>query len=314
VSRIVVAVGGNALVSPEHESMIDQFGAVAALAPQLVDLVADGRDVVITHGNGPQVGYILRRSELAIGEVAPIPIDFAVGDTQGAIGHMFLLAFRNELERRSLGHNVAALVTQVVVDAHDPAFANPTKPIGSFFDEPRARSLADQFGWTFAEDSGRGWRRVVASPEPINVVETPVIETLLRAGTVVVAAGGGGVPVTADTDGMLHRAEAVVDKDLTSALLAADIDATVLVFLTGIDRIAVGFGTPQQRWLDNVTVGEAAAMLGAGEFGSGSMAPKIDAAVRFLRGARGDGSRFVLITSPARLSDALKGSAGTRIQ
>lgn len=312
-----MAVGGNALVSPEHESMIDQFGAVAALAPQLLELVADGRELVVTHGNGPQVGYILRRSELAIGEVAPIPIDFAVGDTQGAIGHMFLLAFRNELLRRGLTRDVAAVVTQVVVDADDPAFVNPTKPIGSFFDETRARALADQFGWTVAEDSGRGWRRVVASPEPINVVETSVVETLLAAGTVVVAAGGGGVPVTADADGMLHRSEAVVDKDLTSALLAADLDATVLVFLTGIDRIAVGFGTPAQRWLDNVSVDEAAALLAAGEFGSGSMAPKIDAAVRFLRGPRredsDDTSRYVLITSPACLSDALAGHRGTRI-
>jgi carbamate kinase len=295
--------------------MIDQFGAVAALAPQLVDLVATGRQVVITHGNGPQVGYILRRSELAIGEVAPIPIDFAVGDTQGAIGHMFLLAFRNELLRRGLTHDVAALVTQVVVDANDPAFANPTKPIGSFFDEKRARALADQFGWTVAEDSGRGWRRVVASPEPINVVETPVIRTLLAAGTVVVAAGGGGVPVTVNAGGMLHRTEAVVDKDLTSALLAADIDATVLVFLTGIDRIAVGFGTPEQRWLDTVSVDEAAGLLAAGEFGTGSMAPKIDAAVRFLRAPRPDSpvSRAVLITAPECLTDALAGQGGTRI-
>lgn len=310
MSRIVVALGGNALVSPHHESILDQTVAVAAFAPHLVDLVEAGHDVVLTHGNGPQVGYILRRSELSLPEVAPVPIDFAVGDTQGAIGHMFLLAIRNELCRRGVARPVAALVTQVLVDADDPAFANPTKPIGSFFTEERARELAVALGWTVAEDAGRGWRRTVASPIPVGVPEGEVVDALLTAGTLVVAAGGGGVPVVVSADGMLRRVEAVVDKDLTSALLAAELHADVLVILTGVPQVAVAFGRPEQRWLSLVGAAEMEGYLAAGEFGAGSMQPKVEAALRFVRGGAG---RAAIVTSPEQLVAAVAGAAGTRI-
>ena len=319
--RVVVAVGGNALIRGDRESMGDQYAAVTDLAPQLVDLAADGHELVVTHGNGPQVGYILRRSELAVGEVAPIPIDFAVGDTQGAIGHMFLLALRNELHRRGIDRPVAALVTEVLVDAGDPAFAAPTKPIGSFLDEARARTLERQLGWTVVEDSGRGWRRVVASPVPIDIIDGTSIRALLAAGAIVVAAGGGGIPVTVGPDGVLERAEAVVDKDLTSALLGDRIGATDLVILTTTEAVAVGFGRPDQRWLDQIGADEAEQLLRDGEFAAGSMRPKIEAALQFVRGGprpvrsnSGEPSaRRAVVTSPARLVDALRGNAGTRI-
>lgn len=319
-STIVVALGGNALVDGEHESILDQLEAVTAVAPSIVDLVETGHSVVVTHGNGPQVGFILRRSELAIGEVAPIPIDFAVADTQGAIGHMFLLALRNELLARTMTQPVTAIVTDVFVDANDPAFVTPTKPIGSHFSRERAEELAGTYGWTVAEDSGRGWRRVVASPSPIAVAESAAIRTLLDAGHLVIAAGGGGIPVARALDGSLARVEAVVDKDATSALLAQELDAAMLVILTAVPQVAVGFGAPRQRWLSTVSADEMRAYLAAGEFPAGSMAPKVEAALAFVEAAGLDGDltgvgRCAVITSPEHLVDAVRpdGSTGTRI-
>jgi carbamate kinase len=311
---IVVALGGNALVSGERTSILDQLRAVEALAPALIGVVAAGHRLVITHGNGPQVGYILRRSELAIAEVNPVPVDFAVADTQGAIGHMFLLALRNELLARGMSVPVTALVTDVVVDSDDPAFARPAKPIGSHFPEQRAHELAARFGWTVAEDAGRGWRRVVASPEPVEIIERDAIGSLLRAGHVVVAGGGGGVPVVRRGDGSLQRVEAVVDKDLTSALLGAHLHADMLVIVTAIDRVAIGFGTDAQRWLLSVSADEMLAFLAAGEFAAGSMAPKVDAAIRFVDGARTEDACAV-ITSVDQLSHAIADvpDSGTRI-
>jgi carbamate kinase len=315
MTRIVVALGGNALIHEHRETILDQLASVDDFAPQIVDLVAAGHEVVLTHGNGPQVGYILRRSELSRSEVAPVPIDFAVGDTQGAIGHMFLLALRNELRRRALTIPVAALVTQVIVDPLDVAFSVPAKPIGAFFDEVRARELAAAMGWTVAEDSGRGWRRTVASPSPVAIPERGAIETLLRAGTIVVACGGGGIPVSSLADGTLERVEAVVDKDLTSALLAHEIDADVLVILTTTEQVAVAYGRPEQRWLSSVTAAEATQWLAAGEFGAGSMQPKVEAAVGFVTRSpkSASGGRSAIITSPERLVAAVHGTAGTRI-
>ena len=309
-SVVVVALGGNALVHDDRVSILDQLDAVGAVAPSIVDLVEAGHSVVITHGNGPQVGYILRRSELAIAEVAPIPIDFAVADTQGAIGHMFLLALRNELLARGLARPVTAIVTEVIVDADDPAFGSPTKPIGSHFSRERAEELASAYGWRVAEDSGRGWRRMVASPSPIEAAESSAIDALLAQGHVVIAAGGGGIPVARGSGGALARVEAVIDKDATSALLAHQLDAHLLVILTATEQVAVGFGTPAQRWLSTVGADEMRRHLAAGEFGAGSMAPKVEAALAFVTsgaaGSSGAPGRCAIITAADRLRDAVR--------
>ena len=313
MSRLaVVALGGNALVRDDaHQSIGDQYETVQAVAPYLVDLVASGWDLVITHGNGPQVGFILRRSELARSEVAPVPLDYVVGDTQGAIGYMFLKALGNELRHRDIDTRVVALVTQTVVAADDPAFDAPTKPVGSFMDEATARRLADSLGWTIAEDSGRGWRRTVASPLPIEIVELSTIRLLCDQGVLVVAAGGGGIPVIRDDEGDLVGAEAVVDKDFASALLAAELGADLLVLATGVERVAVDFGTPHQRWLDTLTVAEATDLIEAGQFGEGSMRPKVEAIVEFVRRRPGGAG---VITSPEKLHDALSRVDGTWIE
>ncbi len=311
---IVVALGGNALVHDNRLSILDQLVAVETIAPSIVDLAESGHRVVVTHGNGPQVGFILRRSELAIAEVAPIPIDFAVADTQGAIGHMFLIALRNELHRRGLDQPVTAIVTDVIVDPLDPAFESPTKPIGSHFTRERAEELAATYGWCVSEDSGRGWRRVVPSPAPISVAESPAIAALLAAGHIVVAAGGGGIPVACAVDGVLSRVEAVVDKDATSALLADQLDAKLLVILTTTDRVAVAFGRPEERWLTTVDASEMRRHLDAGEFGAGSMAPKVEAALRFVESSASPG-RCAVITAADRLAEAVDphSGVGTRI-
>ena len=312
MSRLaVVALGGNALVRDDaHQSITDQYETVQSVAPHLVDLVVGGWDLVITHGNGPQVGFILRRSELARSEVAPVPLDYVVGDTQGAIGYMFLKALGNELRHRGLDKRVVAIVTQTVVAADDPAFGAPTKPVGSFMDEATARRLAESFGWTIAEDSGRGWRRTVASPLPVEIVELATIRFLCEQGVLVVAAGGGGIAVIRDDDGDLVGAEAVIDKDLASALLAAELGADLLILATGVERVAVDFGTPHQRWLDALTMAEATELIEAGQFGEGSMRPKMEAMVEFLR-RRPDGAG--VITSPEKLHDALSRGTGTWI-
>ena len=308
----VVALGGNALVRDrDHQSIADQYETVQSVAPHLVDLVESGWDLVVTHGNGPQVGFILRRSELAAGEVAPVPLDYAVGDTQGAIGYMFLKAFGNELRRRGIDKPVVAIVTQTLVAADDPAFADPTKPVGAFMDEATARRFAGSLGWTIAEDAGRGWRRTVASPVPVEIVELPVIRALCDQGVLVVAAGGGGVAVRRDGAGDLVGVEAVIDKDRAAALVAAELGADVLIIATGVERVAVDFGTPRQRWLDTITIAEATELADQGQFGAGSMRPKVEAVVEFLR--RRPGAAGV-ITSPAKLHDALLHRAGTWIE
>ena len=308
----VVALGGNALVRDKaHESIPDQYETVQSVAPHLVDLVEDGWDLVISHGNGPQVGFILRRSELANAEVNPVPVDYAVADTQGAIGYMFLKALGNELRRRGLDKPVVAVVTQTVVDPADPAFAHPTKPVGSFMDEGTARRRQAELGWTIAEDAGRGWRRTVASPLPVEVIELPTIRALTAQGVLVVAAGGGGVPVVRDADGTLRGVEAVIDKDLASALIAVELGADLLVIPTGVDQVAVRWGQPDQRWLDTLTVAEAHDLAEKGEFGEGSMRPKVEAVAGFV--SRRPGGAGV-ITSPERLHDALARRTGTWIE
>jgi carbamate kinase len=312
MSVAVVALGGNALVrDAQHQSIADQYETVQSVAPHLVDLVQAGWNLVVTHGNGPQVGFILRRSELAIAEVAPVPLDYVVGDTQGAIGYMFLKALGNELRRRGLDRQVVAVVTQTVVAADDPAFAHPVKPVGSFMDETLARRHQAEHGWTIAEDAGRGWRRTVASPMPQEIVELRTIGSLCRQGAIVVAVGGGGVPVVRGADGSLCGIEAVVDKDLASALLAVQLDADLLIIPTGVDKVAVNFGQPNERWLASLTVAEAMAMAEQGQFGEGSMRPKVEAIASFV--SRRPGGAGV-ITSPERLGDALRRATGTWIE
>jgi carbamate kinase len=306
----VVAVGGNSLiVDREHESIPDQSAAAAATAHHIAEMVAADWNVVITHGSGPQVGFILRRSEIALGEVPPVPMDYAAADLQGAIGYMFQRALRNEFRRRGLERTAIAVVTQVLVDHGDPAFAHPAKPIGSQMDAATAERRAAELGWIVREDSGRGWRRVVPSPLPRGIVEIHEIAHLVKAGYVVIACGGGGIPVVEDAAGDLQGVEAVIDKDLASSMLARELAADLLVISTSVPRVAIHFGRPEQRWLDRLTRAEAERYLAEGHFAEGSMAPKIRAIVGYLDrpGRRG------LITDPASIGRALRGEAGTEI-
>ncbi|WP_445166136.1 carbamate kinase [Mycolicibacterium sp. Dal123E01] len=311
MSTAVVAFGGNALVTDsEHDSIPQQYDTVARTVPPLIDMVERGWKLVVSHGNGPQVGFILRRSELAQGEVDPVPVDYAVADTQGAIGYMFVKALRNELARRGLSRPVVAVVTHSVVSLNDPAFGAPSKPVGSFLDEARATALAASQGWTIAEDAGRGWRRTVASPRPTTILETEVIRRLLDDGTIVVAVGGGGIPVTLEPDGTVVGVEAVVDKDIASGLLAHELGAALLMIPTGVPRVAIGFGTPSETWLDTITVEQARGYLAAGHFGTGSMEPKVQAVTDFVAATPG---AVGVIGAAEEIPAILAGAAGTRI-
>lgn len=307
----VIAVGGNAL-APEGggTTLHDQARAAAHAADHVVDVVAQGWRVVLTHGNGPQVGYILRRSELAMKEVPPVPMDYATADTQGAIGDMFQRGLYNALRRRGMAMHVATVITQVVVDEADPAFQVPSKPIGSIMDEALARQLARSNGWSIMEETGRGWRRCVASPRPRAVVEIETIRALLDRNHIVIACGGGGIPVTMDADGLLSNREAVIDKDLASSLLAQQLQAQRLLIATAVPKVAIHFGKPQQRWLDHLSVAEAERLMAEGHFGKGSMGPKIEAVLDFvLKSALSEG----VVTDIPNMGTALAGAGGTRI-
>ena len=306
----VLAIGGNALIRDrKHESIPDQYEMVCELAEDVAGMIEAGWKVVVTHGNGPQVGFILRRSELSIAEVPPVPMDYAGADIQGAVGYMFVKALRNVFKRRRISREPACVVTQTLVDREDPAFANPTKPIGSHMEEARAKQLAKKYHWTVREDAGRGWRRVVPSPKPQSILETAVIKSLAAQGFVVVACGGGGIPVIQDEGGDLRGVEAVIDKDLASSLLARSMEADILVLPTGVEKVALDFNKPTQRWLDRMTLIEARKHQADGQFDPGSMGPKIAALVDFV----GGGGRMGLITNPPNLSRALRGETGTRL-
>lgn len=311
VRRALVAVGGNSLVtSPEHQSVEDQWQAAAGTCAQIAGMIEAGWNVALTHGNGPQVGFVLRRSELARRELHEVPLDVCGADTQGAIGYAFQQLLDNELRRRGVAVQVVTIVTQTEVSADDPAFQHPAKPIGSFMGERAARVRAEQDGWAVAEDAGRGWRRVVPSPAPVRIVEEQAITRLLGHGFVVIAAGGGGIPVVADAAGSLRGVAAVIDKDLASALLASSIGAELFVITTAVQRVALRYGTPEQEWVDHLHLEQVRRLLAEGvHFAPGSMAPKMRAVVSFLD--RG-GSRAI-ITHPADLGRALAGQAGTHI-
>ncbi len=308
----VIAIGGNALIlDGQKGSIAEQFANATETASHIAALVADGWRVVVTHGNGPQVGFILLRSEL-IGESSGIPrlsLDMSVADSQGGIGHILGNALLNELGRRGLSDTVACILTHVVVDPGDAAFNDPTKPIGPAYSAEEADAKRRDEGWAMVEDSGRGYRRVVPSPMPLRIVESAQIRALIDAGFVVIAAGGGGIPVVEASPGVYRGIEAVIDKDRASALLAASLEVPLLILSTGVERVAYHFRQPDQRWLDQMTVTEAARYYDEGEFPRGSMGPKIEAAMSFL----GRGGQQVLITTPAALERAIQGQTGTWI-
>ena len=308
----VVAVGGNALIRDnQHMALADQYDAVCATATHVADMIVAGWNVVLTHGNGPQVGFILRRSEIADGQVPTVPVQYAVGDTQGAIGFMFQNALGNALQQRGIRIPVVTLVTQTLVDRRDPAFTNPDKPIGSFLTEAVAHQLAAQLGWTVMQDGDRGWRRTIASPQPKRVIEAPIIERLAREGVLIIACGGGGIAVEELDNGELHGLEAVIDKDRASALLAVQMKAELLMIPTSVPRVAIRFGQPGEAWLDKITTAQAEAYAAEGHFGAGSMGPKIEALLKFVKGR--PGGRGV-ITNAENIARALRGETGTWIE
>lgn len=306
----VIAIGGNSLIRDNlHQSVQDQYQAAMATCQHIVSMIADGWRVVITHGNGPQIGFILRRSELAAHELHEVPMDVCGADSQGAIGYELQQNLYNELRRRGIERDAVTVVSQVQVAADDPAFCKPSKPIGSFMDAAQAQRRRAE-GWDIVEDANRGWRRVVPSPQPLRIVELPAIRRLLDAGVVVIAVGGGGIPVVADESGELRGVAAVIDKDLASALLASEIGADLFVISTAVEKVALDFGTAAQRWIDHMTLAEAREHLAEGRhFAAGSMRPKIQAVVSFLE----RGGREALITDPENLERAIAGQTGTVI-
>ncbi len=310
--RAVVAIGGNALILDGQRGSIDeQYENARETARHIAAMVATGWGVVVTHGNGPQVGFILLRSEL-VAEDAPVPrlnLEMSVADSQGGIGHILGQALLNELAARGLPDKVACVLSHVVVDPADPAFGQPTKPIGPFYSKEESVQRAARNGWAMIEDSGRGYRRVGASPEPLRSGEGEAIRALVDGGYIVIAVGGGGIAVIETAPGQYRGVEAVIDKDRASALLAASLDIPLLVLSTGVERVAVHFRQPDERWVDQMAVEEARTYLEAGEFPKGSMGPKVEAAIRFLE----LGGREVLITTPAALERAIGGETGTRI-
>jgi len=305
----VIAIGGNSLIKEGRQSIAAQYDAVAETCVHIASMIEAGWEVAIGHGNGPQVGFILRRSELARHELHEIPLDICGADTQGAIGYMLQQNLHNEFRKRGIQKQAATVVTEVVVDRDDPAFKQPSKPIGSFMTEAVSRQRAAQDGWHVVEDAGRGWRRVVASPAPQRVVEQAAVETLLKAGFVVITVGGGGIPVVADAQGNLSGVSAVIDKDFASSLLARSIKAELLLISTAVEKVALNFNQADQRWLDRITVAEARQFMEEGHFAAGSMRPKIQASIWFVEG----GGKQAIITNPVNLERALRGETGTWI-
>ncbi len=306
----VVAVGGNSLITDaEHVAIPYQAETAAVTAGYIATMVAEGWRIVVTHGNGPQVGFILRRSELGVPEIPPIPMNYATSNTQGSIGYMFQRSLLNEFRRRRIDSRPVAVITQVLVDREDPDFQRPTKPIGPYMDEATAHKRTSEQGWTVTEDSGRGWRRVVASPRPKEVLELEVIRDLVQAGSVVIACGGGGLPVYEGRDGDLQGVEAVVDKDYTSGLVAQGLDADLMLISTAVEKIAINFNTPQQKWMDQMTTTEAREYLAARHFAPGSMGPKVEALIDYVAATGGVG----VVTNPPNLPRAVAGKTGTRI-
>jgi carbamate kinase len=309
----VVAIGGNSLIKDgKHQSVEDQYQAAKETTYHIADMIEEGWDVAIGHGNGPQVGFILRRSEIAarVEGMHEVPLDVCGADSQGAIGYALQQTLQNELFRRGIKKNVATVVTQVLVDHNDPAFLKPSKPIGGFMDETEAQRRATEMSWSVVEDAGRGWRRVVASPLPKEVVELQTVRTLVDAGVVVITVGGGGIPVVDDGDGTYKGTAAVIDKDFASSLLAQKINADLFLISTAVEKVAINFGKPNEQWLGKMTLAEAKQYLAEGtHFAKGSMAPKIEAIIWYLEA----GGKQALITNPENIGRALRGETGTLI-
>lgn len=307
----VVAIGGNSLIKDkQHQTVRDQYIAAGETCWHVASMIKDGWDVAIGHGNGPQVGFILRRSELAAHELHEVPLDVCGADSQGAIGYALAQNLENDFQRLGIDRHAVAVVTQVEVSADDPAFEHPSKPIGSFMDEETALRRRAEDGWAVHEDAGRGWRRVVPSPEPIRIVEVDAIRSLIESGFVVISVGGGGIPVVAGANGDLSGVAAVIDKDHACSLLATEIEAELFLVTTAVEKVALDFGRPSQRWIDRMTLAEAREYLAEGtHFLPGSMAPKIEAVVAFLE--RGGGT--AIVTDPENVERALAGETGTHI-
>ncbi|MDC7238908.1 MAG: carbamate kinase [Spirochaetales bacterium] len=312
-SLALIAVGGNSLITDnDHMTVEDQYRAVCETAEHIADLVEAGYKVVVTHGNGPQVGFILRRSEIAreVAHMHPVPLVSCDADTQGAIGYQIQQALDNEFRKRKIALSAATIVTQIQVDPEDEAFRKPAKPIGQFYSEDEARLLKEAYpDWSLVEDAGRGFRRVVASPLPKKIIELDAIKALLEKDFCVVAAGGGGIPVVESSDGSLEGRDAVIDKDFASAFLSYEIGAEVFIISTGVKEVCLNFGKPDQKSLNRITAAEAEEFLNQGHFAAGSMAPKIKAALDFLN----RGGKEVIITSPENLKEAVLKGAGTHI-
>lgn len=304
-----VAIGGNSLIQdPKQPQVKNQWDAVRQTCEHIADMIAEGWSVIVTHGNGPQVGYILRRAELASPQVHDVPLDLIVADTQGSIGYMLQQSLDNALRKRGINRTIVTVVTQVRVDEHDPAFQNPNKPIGGFMTEEEARRFETD-GWTVMEDAGRGWRRVVASPKPQAIQEINAIRALITNDYIVIAVGGGGIPVVRNETGELRGTYAVIDKDRASSLIAQMLRADLFVISTGVEKVAVNFNKPEQVLLDQMTLTEARKYIAEGHFAPGSMLPKIEAAVEFVQ----MGGPLAVITDPPNLARALRGETGTRV-
>jgi len=309
----VIAIGGNSLIADKaHQTVEDQYQAAKQTTYHIADMIEQGWDVAIGHGNGPQVGFILRRSEIAAKTegMHEVPLDVCGADSQGAIGYALQQNLQNELYQRGIKKKVVTVITQVLVDQNDPAFQKPSKPIGGFMDADEAKRRTEEQGWSVVEDAGRGWRRVVASPLPGEIVELETVETLLERGIVTITVGGGGIPVVDPGDGNYHGVAAVIDKDFASSLLARKIKADLFVISTAVEKVALNFGKPDEKLLDKMTLAEAKAYLAEGtHFAKGSMAPKIQAVIWFLE----NGGKQALITNPENIGRALKGETGTWI-
>jgi len=309
----VVAIGGNSLIKDKkHQTVEDQYEAAKETTYHIADMIEAGWEVAIGHGNGPQVGFILRRSEVAakVEGMHEVPLDVCGADSQGAIGYALQQTLQNELFKRKIQKNVATVITQVLVDRTDKAFQNPSKPIGGFMEEAEAKRREAEMSWSVVEDAGRGWRRVVASPIPKEVVELDTVKALINAGIVVVTVGGGGIPVIDKGNGDYVGVAAVIDKDYASSLLAREIKADLLLISTAVEKVAINFGKPDQQWIDKMTLAEAKQYLAEGKhFAQGSMAPKIQAILWYLEA----GGKEAIITNPENIGRALKGETGTHI-